>query len=256
MSRKFAAFVATGVALAMVVGSLLVLALGNSRQPKAAAATTQTSSTTPSATPTETPSVNAPPSTPHRPAPDPTAALAIGNTKVLFLSFDDGPDPVWTPKVLQMLAKHGAHATFFELGAMQATHPGLREQVLAAGNTIGSHSITHPQLTAISPSRRHHEIFDGPKSTCFRPPYGASNPKVRAEIKAAGMVQVLWDVDPRDWARPGTQAVVHNILTHAHNHNIILLHDGGGDRSQTVAALGRVLPILKAQGYAFPAMDC
>jgi peptidoglycan/xylan/chitin deacetylase (PgdA/CDA1 family) len=256
MSRKFAAFVATGVALAMVVGSLLVLALGHSRQPKAAAATTQASSTTPSATPTETPSVNAPPSTPHRPAPDPTAALAIGNKKVLFLSFDDGPDPVWTPKVLQMLAKHGAHATFFELGAMQVAHPGLREQVLAAGNTIGSHSITHPQLTAISPARRHHEIFDGPKSTCFRPPYGASNPKVRAEIKAAGMVQVLWDVDPRDWARPGTQAVVHNILTHAHNHNIILLHDGGGDRSQTVAALDRLLPILKAQGYAFPAMDC
>ncbi len=256
MSRKFAAFVATGVALAVVVGSLLVLALGHSRQPKAAAATTQTTATSPSATPTETPSVNAPPSTPHRPAPNPTAELVVGNTKVLFLSFDDGPDPVWTPKVLQMLAKHGAHATFFELGAMQAAHPGLREQVLAAGNTIGSHSITHPQLTAISPARRHHEIFDGPKSTCFRPPYGASNPKVRAEIKAAGMVQVLWDVDPRDWARPGSQAVVHTILTHAHNHNIILLHDGGGDRSQTVAALDKLLPILKAQGYTFPAMDC
>lgn len=260
MSRKFAAIVATGLALAIVVGSLLALALGHSRQPKPAAATTQTSSTTPtatpSATPTETPNVNAPPSTPHRPAVDPTAVIVKGNKKVLFLSFDDGPDPYWTPKVLQVLAKHGAHATFFELGAMQSAHPGLREQVLAAGNTIGSHSVSHPQLTAISPTRRHHEIFDGPKSTCFRPPYGASNPKVRADIKAAGMVQVLWDVDPRDWARPGTQAVVHNILTHAHNHNIILLHDGGGDRSQTVAALDQVLPILKVQGYTFPAMDC
>lgn len=256
MSRKFATFVATGVALTVVVGSLLVLALGYSRPPKPAAATTQTSPISPSATPTETPSVNAPPSTSHRPAPNPTAALATGNKRVLFLSFDDGPDPLWTPKVLQTLAKHGAHATFFELGGMQAAHPGLREQVLAAGNTIGSHSITHPQLTAISPARRHHEIFDGPRSTCFRPPYGASNPKVRADIKAAGMVQVLWDVDPRDWARPGTQAIVHNILTHAHNHNIILLHDGGGDRSETVAALDRVLPLLKAQGYSFPAMDC
>ena len=256
MSRKFAAFVATGVALAVVVGSLLVLALGHSRPPEPAAATTQVSSTTPTSTPTQTPNVNAPPSTPHRPAPNSTAAFAAGNKKVLFLSFDDGPDPLWTPKVLQTLAKHGAHATFFELGGMQAAHPGLREQVLAAGNTIGSHSITHPQLTAISPARRHHEIFDGPRSTCFRPPYGASNPKVRADIKAAGMVQVLWDVDPRDWARPGTQAIVHNILTHAHNHNIILLHDGGGDRSETVAALDRLLPLLKAQGYSFPAMDC
>jgi peptidoglycan/xylan/chitin deacetylase (PgdA/CDA1 family) len=255
MSRKFAAFVATGVAMAIVVGSFLVLALGHSRQPKPAAATTQTSSTTPSATPTETP-VNAPPSTPRRPAPNPTAALATGNKKVLFLSFDDGPDPYWTPKVLQVLAKHGAHATFFELGAMQAAHPGLREQVLAAGNTIGSHSITHPQLTAITPARRHHEIFDGPQSTCFRPPYGASNQKVRADIKAAGMVQVLWDVDPRDWTRPGTNAIVHNIMTHAHNHNIILMHDGGGNRAQTVAALDQVLALLKSQGYTFAAMDC
>jgi peptidoglycan-N-acetylglucosamine deacetylase len=259
MSRQFAAFVATGVALAVVVGSLLALALGHSRAPRAAAATTQTSpspSRTPTATPTETPTLNAPPSTPRRPAHDPTAALATGNKKVLFLSFDDGPDPVWTPQILQVLAKHGAHATFFELGSMQTAHPGLREQVLAAGNTIGNHSITHPQLTAGSPAERHHEIFDGPKSSCFRPPYGASNPAVRADIKAAGMVQVLWDVDPRDWARPGTNVIVHNVLAHAHNHNIILMHDGGGNRAQTVAALNQVLPLLKAQGYTFPAMDC
>jgi len=255
MSRKFAAFVATGVALVVVAGSLLVLALGHEEQPRPAAATTRTT-TTPVPTPTETPTLNAPPSKPRKPAPDPTAALATGNKKVLFFSFDDGPDPVWTPKVLQVLAKHGAHATFFELGSMQTAHPGLREQVLAAGNTIGSHSITHAQLTAVSPARRHHEIFDGPESTCFRPPYGASNPKVRADILAAGMVQVLWDVDPRDWARPGTNAIVHNILTHAHNHNIILMHDGGGNRAQTVAALDKVLPLLKAQGYSFPAMNC
>jgi peptidoglycan/xylan/chitin deacetylase (PgdA/CDA1 family) len=260
MSRKFAAFVATGVALAVVVGSLLVLALSHHRQPRTAAASTPTTPrVTPTLTPetpTGTPSNNAPPSTPRRPAHDPTAALVTGNKKVLFFSFDDGPDPYWTPKVLQVLAKHGAHATFFELGSMQTAHPGLREQVLAAGNTIGSHSVTHPQLTAISPERRHHEIFDGPKSNCFRPPYGASNPKVRADIKAAGMVQVLWDVDPRDWARPGTSAILHNILTHAHNHNIVLMHDGGGDRSQTVAALDLILPLLKSQGYSFPAMDC
>ncbi|MEU8227722.1 polysaccharide deacetylase family protein [Kribbella sp. NPDC048915] len=259
MSRKFAAFVATAMALAVVAGSLLVLALGHQRPPRPAAATTTQTTTPPSPTPTETPTApisSAPPSTPRKPAVDPTAALATGNKKVLFFSFDDGPDPVWTPKILQVLAEHGAHATFFELGAMQAAHPGLREQVLAAGNTIGSHSISHPQLTAVSAAKRHHEIFDGPQSTCFRPPYGASNPQVRADIKAAGMVEVLWDVDPRDWARPGTDAIVHNILTHAHNHNIILMHDGGGNRAQTVAALDKVLPLLKAQGYSFPAMNC
>ncbi|MFI5732056.1 polysaccharide deacetylase family protein [Kribbella sp. NPDC051587] len=264
MSRKFAAFIATGVALVVVAGALLVLALGHERQPHPAAATTQTSpppasppSNQPSSQPTETPGNNAPPSTPGKPANDPTANLVKGkNKKVIFFSFDDGPDPYWTPKILQVLANHGAHATFFELGTMQAAHPGLREQVLAAGNSIGSHSISHPQLTAISAAERHHQIFDGPRSTCFRPPYGASNPKVRADIKAAGMVQVLWDVDPRDWARPGVNAIVQNIMNNAHNHNIILMHDGGGDRSQTVAALDKVLPLLKAKGYSFPAMDC
>ena len=254
MSRKLAAIFATGIAAVLVVGTLIAVALGHSNQP----APTVASNVTPTVTPAETPTTTA--STPSgnagSPVVDPTAAAAAGNAKVLFFSFDDGPDPVWTPKVLQVLRKHGAHATFFELGSMIAAHPGLREQILADGNTIGSHSITHPQLTAISAAKRQHEIFDGPRSKCFRPPYGASNPKVRAEIKAAGMTQVLWDVDPRDWARPGTNAIANNILHHAHRRNIILMHDGGGDRSQTLAALDRVLPILKAQGYSFRAMDC
>jgi peptidoglycan/xylan/chitin deacetylase (PgdA/CDA1 family) len=260
MSRKLAAVIATSVAAVLVVGSLIAVALGHTRPPKTTSASNVTPVTLPTETPTSTPTPTYTPGNPSggtgTPLADPTAAAAAGNKKVLFFSFDDGPDPVWTPKILQVLAKYDAHATFFELGKMQAEHPGLREQILAAGNTIGSHSITHPQLTALSPAKRHHEIFDGPKSKCFRPPYGATNPKVRAEIKAAGMVQVLWDVDPRDWARPGTQAIVSNILQNAHRRNIILMHDGGGDRTQTVAALDKALRILKQQGYSFPAMDC
>jgi peptidoglycan/xylan/chitin deacetylase (PgdA/CDA1 family) len=256
MSRKLAAVFATGAAAVLVVGSLAAVALGHLHQPQPTAA-----SSAPSATPTL---VDIPATTPSgrpgnsagSPAADPTAAAAAGNKKVLFFSFDDGPDPVWTPEILEVLQRYGAHATFFELGGMQNAHPGLREQVIAAGNTIGSHSISHKQLTAISAASRHHEIFDGPQSKCFRPPYGASNPKVRADIKAAGMTQVLWDVDPRDWERPGVNAIANNILHHAHRRNIILMHDGGGDRSQTVEALEQVLPILKAQGYSFPAMDC
>lgn len=263
MSRKLAAIVATGAAAALVVGSLIALALGHQNQPKPTSASSVSSSVTPTTTPSNEPS-DEPTKTPSRtpdhnagsPAVNPTAAAAAGNKKVLFFSFDDGPDPVWTPKVLAVLQKHGAHATFFELGTMQNAYPGLREQILAGGNTVGSHSISHPQLTAITAAKRHHEIFDGPQSKCFRPPYGASNPKVRADIKAAGMTQVLWDVDPRDWARPGTNAIVNNILHHARRRNIILLHDGGGDRSQTVAALDKALLTLKAQGYSFPAMDC
>ncbi|NUR98330.1 MAG: polysaccharide deacetylase family protein [Kribbellaceae bacterium] len=260
MTRKFAAFITTMVALAAVGGWMMASAVAQMDRPHASAATTQpsaspsgtpTSSPTPTGTPTQTTTTR----TGHPVPPDPTTSVASGK-KVLFFTFDDGPDPTWTPQVLSTLARYGAHATFFELGQMQDEHPGLRDQVLAAGNTIGSHSISHPQLTKLSAAQRHHQIFDGPRSTCFRPPYGATNAKVRADIKAAGMVQVLWDVDPRDWARPGTSAIVHNILAHAKSGRIILMHDGGGNRAQTVAALNQVLPILKAQGYTFPAMNC
>ena len=258
MTRKFAAFVTTMVALAALGGWMMAAAVAQQRQPHAAAATTK-AIVSPSGTPTSAPTPTGNPTqttTSVKPVPpNPTTSVASGK-KVLFLTFDDGPDPTWTPQVLATLAKYGAHATFFELGEMQSEHAGLRDQVLAAGNAIGSHSISHPQLTRLSAAQRHHQIFDGPRSTCFRPPYGATNAKVRADIKAAGMVQVLWDVDPRDWARPGTGVIVHNILTHAKSGRIVLMHDGGGNRAQTVAALEQVLPVLKAQGYTFPAMNC
>lgn len=256
MSRKLAAVVTSVTAIVMVVGALIALALVQSNQPNPTVAVNTTPTVVPSGTPSR-PSTT--PSTPRgkgSPLADPTAAAAAGNATVLFFTFDDGPDRVWTPKILHVLRKYGAHATFFQLDSMVGAHPALREQILASGNTIGNHSISHPQLTAISAARRHHEIFDGPPSKCFRPPYGASNPKVRAEIKAAGMTEVLWNTDPRDWAKPGATAIAKNILRHAHRRNIILLHDGGGDRGQTVAALDKVLPILKAQGYSFPAMAC
>jgi peptidoglycan/xylan/chitin deacetylase (PgdA/CDA1 family) len=252
VSRTLAAIISSGAAAMLVVGSLTAIALGHSNPPAASpeiatvAIQTRTGSNTPGKTSTGA----------GRPLTDPTAAGAAGNAKAIFLSFDDGPDPVWTPEILKTLAKHGAKATFFELGQMIQAHPGLRELVVAGGNTIGNHSITHARLTKVSAARRHHEIFDGPKSRCFRPPYGASSPKVRADIKAAGMTQILWDVDARDWARPGTSAIVQSILNHAKRRNIILMHDGGGNRSQSVAALDKVLPILKARGYSFPAMNC
>ena len=204
--------------------------------------------------PPRTASTSANPQRP--PPPNPTAAALAGGKKVIFFTFDDGPDPAWTPEILRVLAKHGAHATFFEVGRMQATHPGLSEQVIAAGDTIGSHTVSHRRLTSLSPARLHHEISDGPKSTCLRPPDGATNHRVRSAITAAGMVQVLWTVDPRDWARPGVPAIERNILDHARPGAIVLMHDGGGNRSQTVAALDTVLQVLKRQGYSFPAMNC
>jgi peptidoglycan/xylan/chitin deacetylase (PgdA/CDA1 family) len=196
--------------------------------------------------------------------PTPTATKSVQSTKpveqaqgkVVYLTFDDGPDPRWTPEVLAVLAKHGVHGTFFMLAEESDSHPELVDQVRAAGNQIGNHSISHPQLTKLSPAQLHHQVADGIKSKCFRPPYGATNARVRAEIKRDGMQQVLWDVDTEDWKRPGTTTIVHRVLAGAHPGAIILMHDGGGNRAQTVAALDQALTALSARGFGFATLAC
>jgi peptidoglycan/xylan/chitin deacetylase (PgdA/CDA1 family) len=139
---------------------------------------------------------------------------------------------------------------------MADRHPELHDAVLAAGHAIGSHSYSHPQLTKVSAAKRHREITGGPQSKCFRPPYGAENAQVKADIKAAGMRPVLWDVDSLDWTKPGADAIVANVLKTVHPGSVVLMHDAGGNRSQTVTALERLLPILAAKGYTFAALDC
>jgi peptidoglycan/xylan/chitin deacetylase (PgdA/CDA1 family) len=263
MSRKLGAFINFGIAISAVFVVAGGVAFGLAQADRASASTpnavaspapTTARAKAPAKASTTQSSTTPSTSTPVTPSTNPTAVA--GGKKVLFFTFDDGPDPVWTPQVLEVLAKYDAHATFFELGSMQADHPSLKEQVLAAGNTIGSHSISHAQLTKVSAAKRHHEIFDGPSSKCFRPPYGAENAKVKADIKAAGMTPVLWDIDTLDWQRPGKQAIVNSILTNARSGRVILMHDAGGNRSQTVAALDEALETLTAQGYTFAAMDC
>ena len=255
MPRKLAALIATAMAAVLVTGSLTAAALGvrtSALPPQAAAASSPVP--VPPPVPVQPPASVTPPGAPRTRSAGPFGPASSG--KVVFLSFDDGPDTTWTPRVLATLDKYGAKATFFELGEMVAAHPGLREQVEAAGHAIGNHSISHPVLTSLSAAQRHHELVAGPRSHCFRPPYGATSPKVEAEIRAAGMTQVLWTVDPRDWDRPGTSAIVHTVLEHAHAGSIVLMHDGGGDRGQTIAALDKILRVLKGRGYSFPAMTC
>ncbi|MEU4195395.1 polysaccharide deacetylase family protein [Kribbella sp. NPDC026611] len=194
-----------------------------------------------------------PESTPSKTANGPVKAA---HGKVVYLTFDDGPDPRWTPEVLAVLAKHNAHGTFFMLAQNANPHPGLVDQVRTAGNSIGNHSVSHPQLPKLSPAALHHQVADGVRSKCFRPPYGATNARVRAEIRKDGMQQVLWDVDPEDWARPGTATIVNRVLAGTTPGAIILMHDGGGNRSQTVAALDQVLTTLTARGYAYATLSC
>lgn len=176
--------------------------------------------------------------------------------KVLYLTFDDGPHAGWTPKVLQILRKHNAKATFFVLGAEAAKRPDLVEQTRAAGHHIGNHTWDHPMLTKLPAAKMRQEIFSGVQSKCFRPPFRDTNAAVAAIAKANHQRQVLWDVDTNDWKKPGAAAIEHAILAGAYPGAIVLMHDGGGNRSQTVAALERAMTKLQRQGYTFRALPC
>ena len=176
--------------------------------------------------------------------------------KVLYLTFDDGPQPEWTPKVLQVLRKHNAHATFFVLGIQVAQFPELLTLERAAGHHVGNHTWDHKTLTHLPDAKMRQEIASGVKSKCLRPPTGATNAKIEATAAALHQRQVLWDVDTKDWTKPGAARIEHAILAGARPGAIILMHDGGGNRSETVAALDRALTTLTKQGYTYHSLPC
>lgn len=179
----------------------------------------------------------------------------------IALTIDDGPHPVWTPQVLALLARHGIRATFCVIGQNVATHPDLVKQVLDGGHQIANHTYTHPMdlATMSSPlvNSQIHRTTDlvtragGPVPTLFRAPGGAWSATILASASAAGMRALDWSVDTRDWSRPGVAHIVDVLLTKTRPGSIILDHDGGGDRSQTVTALTTALPRLIDQGYRF-----
>jgi len=176
----------------------------------------------------------------------------------IALTFDDGPNPFYTPAVLAVLKRYRVHATFFCLGTLVAMYPQLVQQEHAAGHVVGDHSWSHPQLPLLTPSR----ILWQMRSTAdtiqqvikvrprfFRPPYGDYDSQVLTQANRLGLTTVLWNDDPRDWSRPGTTSIISWVLTQAGNGSIILLHDGGGDRSQTVAALPILIESLQREGF-------
>ncbi|HXM44808.1 MAG TPA: glycosyltransferase [Bryobacteraceae bacterium] len=192
--------------------------------------------------------------------------------KVLCLTFDDGPDPSYTPHVLDILRSHGVRATFFIIGANADQNIGLVKREYAEGHDIGNHTYTHPNIALVSEERAALELSTteriienalGVSTVLFRPPYNAdSQPQTPEEIlpvlraQKAGYVTVGERIDPRDWVKGVTAdaivAKVRDELQSAEDPaHVILLHDAGGDRSATVAALPRILEGLRAQGYRF-----
>ncbi|SCL16906.1 Glycosyltransferase, catalytic subunit of cellulose synthase and poly-beta-1,6-N-acetylglucosamine synthase [Micromonospora rhizosphaerae] len=187
--------------------------------------------------------------------------------RIIALTFDDGPDPRWTPQVLDVLRRHHAHATFFLVGARVNEHPELVRRILAEGHEIGSNTFTHVELSAVPAWRAASELswtrtaiagVTGREVTLLRPPFSSTTTSLTApqyqalrDAAGSGHVAVLADRDVKDWQRPGVPAIVQAASPQAGAGAVVLMHDGGGDRSQTVAALDRLLPRLTREGYRF-----
>ncbi|MDX3096122.1 bifunctional polysaccharide deacetylase/glycosyltransferase family 2 protein [Streptomyces sp. ME19-03-3] len=191
--------------------------------------------------------------------------------KNLVLTFDDGPDAEWTPRILDKLAEYHAHGVFFVTGTMASRHPDLVRRMVAEGHEVGLHTFNHPDLVYQSRDRIDRELAEnqlalagaaGIHTSLFRPPYSSTADAlddlswpVAQYLGQRGYVTAFIDTDTEDWARPGVDAIVRAAKpAKAGAGALVLMHDSGGDRSQTVAALDRLLPELTAQGYTFPTL--
>ena len=194
-------------------------------------------------------------------APPTVATVPVAYAGTVYLTFDDGPHPTWTPRVLAILRKYGVRGVFFELGQNVSSYPSITRSLRSYGNLIGNHTWSHPNLTTLSTASvtwqlNRMESALGYRPRCVRPPYGATNSRIASIIAGRGQRQIMWTVDPRDWSRPGTWTIVNRVLANVRPGSRILLHDGGGDRSQTVAALDILIPKLRARGYVIGLMAC
>jgi peptidoglycan/xylan/chitin deacetylase (PgdA/CDA1 family) len=172
------------------------------------------------------------------------------------LTFDDGPGP-YTPGVLSVLERLRVRATFFAIGRMERYFSASTARELRDGDVVGDHTEDHPMLAQMSAHEQKEQLFEqiariellgGPRPTLFRPPYGSFNATTMRELHALRLLMVLWSVDTGDYQLPGASAIVQRALEGAHPGAIILMHDGGGDRSETIAALPQVIAGLRAKG--------
>jgi peptidoglycan/xylan/chitin deacetylase (PgdA/CDA1 family) len=189
-----------------------------------------------------------------------TPYLSVGShqRREIALTFDDGPGPA-TLGVLAILRRARVPATFFEIGRSARAYPAIARRVVAAGMAIGDHTESHALLPRLSAAGQQVEIaaaardiqrLGAPYPRLFRPPYGGFDAVTLALLRAAGMLMVLWAVDSKDFTRPGAKRIIYTAVSGARPGAVILFHDGGGDRSQTLAAVPQIIAALRARGYA------
>jgi peptidoglycan/xylan/chitin deacetylase (PgdA/CDA1 family)/glycine betaine/choline ABC-type transport system substrate-binding protein len=201
------------------------------------------------------------PAPPEQPEPpDPTPDRPAPDGAVVHLTFDDGPNSSYTPQILDLLSRYDAQAVFFAIGQQIGGSRAIVDRMVAEGHRLGNHSWSHPSLAGLSRPAFDQEIgrtqeaiaaVTGSGASCLRPPYGAMDSQTRAWAAEAGMEVVLWDIDPQDWARPGVASIVGSVVNYARPGDVVLFHDGGGNREQTVAALEQILAQLSDRGFSF-----
>jgi cellulose synthase/poly-beta-1,6-N-acetylglucosamine synthase-like glycosyltransferase/peptidoglycan/xylan/chitin deacetylase (PgdA/CDA1 family)/spore germination protein YaaH len=187
-----------------------------------------------------------------------------GGEHQVAITFDDGPSPEWTPKILSILNAANVKATFFLVGANAERYPGLVRRIVDEGHEIGNHTYYHPNLALCWPEHIRLELnatqllletITGRATTLFRPPYAAdTEPSQLSELIPLQIAEdlnymvVMESIDPQDWAKPGADTILQRVKQQRRDGSIILLHDAGGDRSQTVEALPRILDWLHTRG--------
>jgi cellulose synthase/poly-beta-1,6-N-acetylglucosamine synthase-like glycosyltransferase/peptidoglycan/xylan/chitin deacetylase (PgdA/CDA1 family) len=187
--------------------------------------------------------------------------------KTIALTFDDGPDPTWSPQILKVLEDTGAHATFFVVGSQVARYPDLVKRMADEGHELGVHTFTHPNLIRLAPWRRKLEYAQtqlaiaqaaGVKTSLIRFPYSSKasaiddvNWPLVQEAGKLGYLVIVNDTDSEDWQRPGVDKIISYATPVGDSSAVMLFHDAGGDRSQTVAALKQFIPMMQQRGYRF-----
>jgi peptidoglycan/xylan/chitin deacetylase (PgdA/CDA1 family) len=190
----------------------------------------------------------------------PYVAKAGAQNKELALTFDDGPGP-FTLDLVKVLRKYHVPATFFQTGGTLHYFTDAQAE-LERGHQflVANHTVTHPHLGRMTAAEQTTEIDDNNRiltdsgvaqPQLFRPPFGDFDQTTLKLLKQRGMLMVFWSIDSQDWARPGVDVIISNVLTKAEPGSIVLMHDAGGDRSQTIAALPKIITRLRKRGYKF-----
>jgi peptidoglycan/xylan/chitin deacetylase (PgdA/CDA1 family) len=187
----------------------------------------------------------------------PWVRIAGSQHREIALTFDDGPGP-YTPEILSILRRENVPATFFEVGVLERYFHASTSEIVASRYTIGDHTFSHAPMSKLSPADQQTQLLEdaraiqqygAPFPRLFRPPYGLWDSATLALLHRYRMLMVLWTIDTSDYRRPGSASIVTSVVAGARPGAIILLHDAGGNRGETVAALPTIIARLKARGY-------